>query len=282
MSGGTAAPGAPLTDGRILRAERTRRLVVESFLDLVQAGELRPTARQVSDRSGVSMRSIFRLFEDVDALHAAAIVAHVERVAHLFEAPDPKGSVGSRTDALVEQRTRLYETIAPVRRMAIRLAPRSRPIAAELAHADVILRDHLAPLFAPELTAHAPGSEGRGRRGAGRHDELGDLGSPAHQPTTRRRRGHARRHHVGARRPRVVLDPGTVTCTPAMAPPHRRVSARVSPSARPATRAAAGRVARSRRGSGERHPRPARRGRGAPSPRSASRGRTGRCPRSPS
>ena len=156
MSGGTAAPGAPLTDGRILRAERTRRLVVESFLDLVQAGELRPTARQVSDRSGVSMRSIFRLFEDVDALHAAAIVAHVERVAHLFEAPDPTGSVGSRADGLVDQRTRLYETIAPVRRMAIRLAPRSRPIAAELAHADVILRDHLAPLFAPELAAMRP------------------------------------------------------------------------------------------------------------------------------
>jgi hypothetical protein len=55
--------------------------------------------------------------------------------------------------ALVAQRTRLFETIAPVRRMAIRLAPRSRPIAAELARADLILRDHLAGLFAPELTA---------------------------------------------------------------------------------------------------------------------------------
>ncbi len=160
MSGGTAAPGAPLTDGRILRAERTRRLVVESFLDLVQAGELRPTAQQVSDRSGVSMRSIFRLFEDVDALHAAAIVAHVERVAHLFEAPDATGSVGSRTDALVEQRTRLYEAIAPVRRMAIRLAARSRPITAELARADLILRGHLAPLFAAELAAMRPDRKG--------------------------------------------------------------------------------------------------------------------------
>lgn len=156
MSSRTAASGAHLTDGRILRAERTRRFVVEALLDLVQEGELHPTAQQVSDRSAVSMRSIFRLFQDVDALHAAAIVAQIERVAHLFAAPETTGRVESRMSALVAQRTRLFETIAPVRRMAIRLAPRSRPIAAELARADLILRDHLAGLFAPELTALRP------------------------------------------------------------------------------------------------------------------------------
>jgi AcrR family transcriptional regulator len=151
VSSGTAAPGTPLTDGRILRAERTRRVVVETFLDLVQEGELHPTAQQVSDRSGVSMRSIFRLFQDVDALHSAAIAAQLQRVAHLFEAPDATGPVESRMAALIARRTRLYETIAPVRRMAIRLAPRSLPIAAELARANTILRDHLMVLFAPEL-----------------------------------------------------------------------------------------------------------------------------------
>jgi TetR/AcrR family transcriptional regulator, regulator of autoinduction and epiphytic fitness len=159
VSSGTAAPGARLTDGRILRAERTRRLVVETFLDLVQEGELHPTAQQVSDRSGVSMRSIFRLFQDVDALHSAAIAAQLERVAHLFEAPDATGPVEWRMTALVAQRTRLYETIAPVRRMAIRLAPRSLPIAAELARANAILRDHLTQLFAPELAAMRSGRE---------------------------------------------------------------------------------------------------------------------------
>jgi TetR/AcrR family transcriptional regulator, regulator of autoinduction and epiphytic fitness len=159
VSSGTVAPGAPLTDGRILRAERTRRLVVETFLDLVQEGELHPTAQQVSDRSGVSMRSIFRLFQDVDALHSAAIAAQLERVAHLFETPDATGPVEWRMTTLVAQRTRLYETIAPVRRMAIRLAPRSLPIAAELARANAILRDHLTQLFAPELAAMRQGRE---------------------------------------------------------------------------------------------------------------------------
>lgn len=160
MISGTAVPGAPRpdgpTDGRLLRTERTRRVVVEALLDLVQDGEVRPTARQVSDRSGVSMRSIFRLFEDVDALHAAANAAQLERVAHLFAAPDATGPVERRAAALVAQRTLLYETIAPVRRMAVRLAPRSRPIGAELARADATLRAHLAALFAPELAALRP------------------------------------------------------------------------------------------------------------------------------
>jgi AcrR family transcriptional regulator len=156
VSSGTAASGAALTDGRLLRAERTRRLVVEVFLDLVQEGELHPTAQQVADRSGVSMRSIFRLFEDLDALHSAAIAAHVERVAHLFEMPAAAGPTEARMAALVAQRTRLYETVAPVRRTAVRLAPRSRPIAAELARANTILRAHLAELFAPELAALPP------------------------------------------------------------------------------------------------------------------------------
>ena len=158
-TGSTGAPdasdttGARAIDGRLLRAERTRAVVVEALLDLLQAGDVSPTARQVSDRSGVSMRSIFRLFEDVDALHAEAIAANLERVAHLFVAPDAAGSVDRRVSALVEQRTRLFESIAPVRRTAIRLAPRSAPIAAELARSDEVLRSHLAPLFAPELGA---------------------------------------------------------------------------------------------------------------------------------
>ncbi len=158
MTGGAAAEQALTTDGRVLRAERTRRAVVEALLDLLGEGELQPTARQVSDRSGVSMRSIFRLFEDVDALHAAGNAAHLERVAHLFAPPEASGPVAARTAALVAQRTRLYETITPVRRVAIHLARRSRPIAAALARANVLLRDQLAAQYAPELAALPPGS----------------------------------------------------------------------------------------------------------------------------
>jgi AcrR family transcriptional regulator len=157
VPGEAAAGRAQTTDGRVLRAERTRRSVVEALLDLIGEGEVHPTARQVSDRSGVSMRSIFRLFEDVEAMHAAGVSVQMARVAPLFMAPDASGPLAARAEALVAQRSRLYETISPVRRLAIRMAARSSPIAATLARSNMVLRHQLTAQFAPELADLGPG-----------------------------------------------------------------------------------------------------------------------------
>ena len=71
-------------DGRRARRQRSRDLVVDALLDLLNAGVVRPTAQQVAERSGVSLRSIFRIFDDVETLHAAAAAEQLARVRHLF------------------------------------------------------------------------------------------------------------------------------------------------------------------------------------------------------
>lgn len=161
-----AAAAGPTMDGRAQRSVRTRRLVVEAFLDLVDAGEAQPTAQQVSDRSGASMRSIFRLFEDVEAMHTAAIAAQLERVAHLIVPPPSKGPAKQRVKAIVDGRSKLFEAISPVRRLAVRLAPASVLIGADLDLANAYFRDQLGELFAPELRALTPS------RRANLHDGL--------------------------------------------------------------------------------------------------------------
>lgn len=143
----------PPTDGRSLRATRSRQLVVEAFLDLLMEGEVQPTAQQVSDRCGVSMRSIFRLFDDVEAMHAAAITTQVGRVRHLVVELGPDGPLGRRITAVVDANAALYEAIAPVRRMALRLAPTSRPIRTDLERSDAFFRSQVERVFAPELGA---------------------------------------------------------------------------------------------------------------------------------
>lgn len=147
---GTDPVGAA-NDGRVQRSAVTRRRVVEAFLDLLVEGELQPTAQQVANRSGVSMRSIFRLFEDVDALHLAAIAAQLDRVAHLILAPRSDGRLPQRIRALVKRRAELFEAIAPVRRFAVRLAPTSPPIRADQERANDYLRAQVAELFDAEL-----------------------------------------------------------------------------------------------------------------------------------
>lgn len=145
----------PERDGRVLRAARTRQLVVEAFLDLLVDGEPQPTAQQVADRSGVSMRSIFRLFDDVEALHGAAISTQIGRVADLIIRIGPDGPLEVRVRAVVDSRAKLFEAISPVRRMAVRLAPKSQTIGADLDMANEFFRAQVAEVFDNELSVLA-------------------------------------------------------------------------------------------------------------------------------
>ena len=59
-------------DGRRLRSERTRRLIVEAYMELVREHRQVPTAVQIAQRAGYSVRSIFERFPDLHALRVAA------------------------------------------------------------------------------------------------------------------------------------------------------------------------------------------------------------------
>ena len=55
-------------DGRRLRSGRSRQLIIESMLQLIKDGNLAPTAKQVANHAKVGIRSVFRHFEDMEAL----------------------------------------------------------------------------------------------------------------------------------------------------------------------------------------------------------------------
>ncbi len=158
MSGVTAVdePIDRPADGRALRAARSRQVVVETFLDLVGEGQSQPTAQQVSDRSGVSMRSIFRLFDDVDAMHSAAVATQIDRVVPLLVHIDSTGSLDRRVRALMDNRSSVFEAISPVRRLAVRLASSSRPIQGDLALANDFFRNQTTEVFTQELAPMPP------------------------------------------------------------------------------------------------------------------------------
>ena len=55
-------------DGRRLRSERSKQAIIDAMMDMISEGNLMPTARQVSERAGVGIRSVFRHFEDMENL----------------------------------------------------------------------------------------------------------------------------------------------------------------------------------------------------------------------
>jgi AcrR family transcriptional regulator len=150
-----SASAEPITDGRSLRRARNQEAVVEAILALLMDGQARPTAQQISVRSGVSMRSIFRLFDDMEALHRAAIARQEERIASLLTPLPADGELGERVRLLVDNRAEIFETISPVRRLGVQLAAQSTTISSELARISGFFRDQVATVFAAEIACTA-------------------------------------------------------------------------------------------------------------------------------
>jgi AcrR family transcriptional regulator len=142
-------------DGRRARRDRSRDQAVDAFLDLVDEGVARPTAQQVAERSGVSLRSIFRIFDDVETLHTEAAGRQLARSRLLYvEVPDT-GSVDERIDGMVTTLDRLYSEVAPVRRVGLRLALESPALRSQLARARAWLVGEVERVFARELAGRA-------------------------------------------------------------------------------------------------------------------------------
>jgi len=144
--------GEPASDGRTARRDRNRELVLDTVLELFSEGRVAPSAAEVAERAGVSLRSVFRYFDDTEALARAAMARHHERIEPLLDLPHPgEGPLADRVDVLTRQRLRLYRTVAPVARVAVVRASTDRQIAAQLASMRAQLRDQAAAMFAPEL-----------------------------------------------------------------------------------------------------------------------------------
>src|SRR3954454_15995344 len=107
-------------DRRRLRTERGRQLVVDALLAYFDEGDPEPGAAKIAARAGVSERTVFRYFDALDSLAAAAIESQVARVGPIFAAPVARGSLAQRVDALVDQRARIYDTTAVATRAAWR------------------------------------------------------------------------------------------------------------------------------------------------------------------
>jgi AcrR family transcriptional regulator len=122
-------------------------------LDLIEAGVPWPTAQQIAEQSGISIRTVFRLTEDIESLLAAAVQRQAERVAPLYVTLSTGGSTATRVQALVKNRARIFEAIAPVRRVGEQLALRSPHVAEGLDWHHRLLRTQVAKLFERELSS---------------------------------------------------------------------------------------------------------------------------------
>jgi len=188
---GTAAIAR--TDGRAARSERTQAAVVDALLALTDEGDLRPTAARIALRAGVSLRTVFQHFQDVDLLFAIAAERQEQRMASLLEPPPAAGALHARIAAFVAHRARLFEAITPVRRAALLSEPFSDVLASRLQARRLLAQRDVERVFRPELRA-LPAAE--------RRELLAALAVATAWPTWESLRAHQR---LGERQARGVM-----------------------------------------------------------------------------
>ncbi len=150
--GGACDPAAPV-DGRTARAQRTRDAIVEACVGLVASGELRPTAPRIAERAGVSVRSVFQHFDDLETLFALVAERAMMSLAGLVHPIDPDLPLATRIELFATQRADLLEALTPIRRAAGVHAPFSPAIQARVTAGHAFLRAELENVFGRELDA---------------------------------------------------------------------------------------------------------------------------------
>lgn len=148
-----ALEAAPAAVARGARSQRTREGVVDALLRLVRQGNFRPTAREISDEAGTSLRSVYVHFDDLEDLFCAAAERQGQSVAHLMTEIDISGDFPSRLDAYVQQHVEVWEAIAPVWFAAKLQEAFSPSLAAILASTRQRSNRYLRHVFATEIAA---------------------------------------------------------------------------------------------------------------------------------
>jgi AcrR family transcriptional regulator len=147
----SASEALPLTDGRVARSQRTRLAIIDALLQLLASGDLRPTTERIAAAAGVSTRSIFLHFADVDSLFTQAVDRFTEQSLVGIRPVDPAKPLPERVEQFARQRGRLYESIAPAARAAQIQEAFSEELAGRLRALRRLSRQAIERAFASEL-----------------------------------------------------------------------------------------------------------------------------------
>ena len=147
-----STPKSAKIDGRRLRSVRTNQLIIEAYIALAEEMSPRvPTAAEIAERAGYSVRSIFERFPDIRALQVAAIDYSLAQISALGP---PRGADGDRKTRIashVRTRGETCERWLPLWRSLIVNQGDSPEIKARIRIARDRVTARMEMMFAPEL-----------------------------------------------------------------------------------------------------------------------------------
>ncbi len=149
----------PRTHRRPRRSPVTERRTraIDAHIDLVLEGRLPPSIEQVSERSGISVATLFRYFENLDELRSDSARRAVERFPKLFVVPDiGAGPRDERIKRFAANRVELWEKTHFLARLLRSTALQDSGAAEMVDFARKSMADQIRVHFGDELDALKP------------------------------------------------------------------------------------------------------------------------------
>lgn len=142
-------------DGRSARSERTRQTIVAAHLALIDEGDLKPTGERIAERAGVSLRTLWTNFKDMETLFAACGELVKERQDAMYRRIEPDLDLPDRVDEFCAQRVEVLEMLAPSARASQLREPFSAQLRVNRAGNIARVRRQIEEVFAAELAGVA-------------------------------------------------------------------------------------------------------------------------------
>jgi len=118
-------------------------------MELVAGGDLSPTAQRIADRAGVSVRSVYQHFSDVEGLFQETSSRNYEWAMAMVVDIDQTWPLKRRIDAFVAERSAVLEELTPFSRASRLIEPASPALRESRLLIEKEIRDELTRVFAP-------------------------------------------------------------------------------------------------------------------------------------
>ena len=140
-------------DGRRQRSERTKQTIIEAYVALLRDNPQIPTAAQIAERAGYSVRSIFERFPDLLALRIAA-TDYVFAMGNAQATPrDVDADRATRLRSQVETRAHTCEQWLPLWRALNANQGNSEELKIRIRMAREMIMKRLELMYQPELSS---------------------------------------------------------------------------------------------------------------------------------
>jgi AcrR family transcriptional regulator len=144
-----------VVDGRTVRREKSRQRIIDAVIQLVTEEVEEPTAESVAKLAGVTTRTVFRHFDDMEALHREIVADLQVQTDVLRVAYDPGRGWREQFNELVIRRTGIFEKYMSRILWAQSLRIRSAAIEADIQVYFGRMRESLKVRLPKEFVANA-------------------------------------------------------------------------------------------------------------------------------